>query len=185
MNPYILVLIIIIIGLTDFQSKNVYSIDLPRAEGLVAFIVNEYPPNVPMPEPITKCTCNGTKQIRTGDNRILPCPCDNCTCKKGTGDLEKPNKQILYFGAEWCGPCLSFTKNELPKLIEEGFTDNLLGENSNIYKIDIDKNPELYRKYGRGRPLPLFIKIENGVEVKYVNNTRFAATADSVRQLWK
>jgi thiol-disulfide isomerase/thioredoxin len=30
------------------------------------------------------CECKGTGTIRTGDNRLLPCPCANCTCKKIT-----------------------------------------------------------------------------------------------------
>jgi thiol-disulfide isomerase/thioredoxin len=30
------------------------------------------------------CECKGTGTIRTGDNRLLPCPCANCSCKKIT-----------------------------------------------------------------------------------------------------
>ena len=62
-------------------------------------------------------------------------------------------KKILYFSAEWCGPC----KQLGPTM--EGLSDQI-----SYIKIDVDQDQESSIKYGV-RNIPTLILLENG-EVK-------------------
>ena len=62
-------------------------------------------------------------------------------------------KQILYFSAEWCGPC----KQLGPTM--EGLKGQI-----NYTKIDVDQDQESSIKYGV-RNIPTLILLENG-EIK-------------------
>tara|TARA_R110001632_G_scaffold196312_1_gene318359 strand:- start:217 stop:462 length:246 start_codon:yes stop_codon:yes gene_type:complete len=62
-------------------------------------------------------------------------------------------KKILYFSAEWCGPC----KQLGPTM--EGLRNQI-----NYTKIDVDQDQETSIKYGV-RNIPTLILLENG-EVK-------------------
>lgn len=92
-------------------------------------------------------------------------------------ELEFPEKQIIYFSAEWCGPCNNFKKNEIPKL--KGWKVGVDKDN-HIRIIDIDKNPILFNKY-KGKSIPLFILFENGKEVKRLEGYQ---TANQISNLW-
>jgi thioredoxin 1 len=59
-------------------------------------------------------------------------------------------RKILYFSAEWCGPC-----KQLAPIME-----SLQGE-INYEKIDVDSNTELSTKYGI-RNIPTLILVDNG-----------------------
>ena len=63
-------------------------------------------------------------------------------------------KKILYFSAQWCGPCKT-----LGPIIQESTTEGVVYE-----KIDVDANQELSIQYGV-RNIPTLILVENG-EVK-------------------
>lgn len=183
-NSLWLVLLIVILGLGNFQLPNfnvAEAHDLLRAEGYVAYVVNAVPPRVPTPTP--QCSCNGTGKVKTPEGFTINCPCDNCQCKKPQGDVQQLDKQIYYFGAEWCPPCKIFKTYEFPKLTQLGFDIGIEDWNM-IRVIDVDTQSRLYQKYGGGRPLPLIILIKDGKEVSYINNSRFAATAESVKSLW-
>ena len=68
-------------------------------------------------------------------------------------------KQILYFSAEWCGPC----KQLGPTM--EGLRNQI-----NYTKIDVDQDQESSIKYGV-RNIPTLILLENGeVKNKLVGN---------------
>jgi len=62
--------------------------------------------------------------------------------------------RILYFSAEWCGPC-----KVLGPVMEE-----LRGE-INYQKIDVDKNQDLSIQYGV-RNIPTLILLDETGEVK-------------------
>jgi thioredoxin 1 len=68
-------------------------------------------------------------------------------------------KKILYFSAEWCGPC----KQLGPTM--EGLRNQI-----NYTKIDVDQDQETSIKYGV-RNIPTLILLENGeVKNKLVGN---------------
>jgi thioredoxin 1 len=68
-------------------------------------------------------------------------------------------KKILYFSAEWCGPC----KQLGPTM--EGLRNQI-----NYTKIDVDQDQESAIKYGV-RNIPTLILLENGeVKNKLVGN---------------
>jgi thioredoxin 1 len=68
-------------------------------------------------------------------------------------------KKILYFSAEWCGPC----KQLGPTM--EGLRNQI-----NYTKIDVDQDQESSIKYGV-RNIPTLILLENGeVKNKLVGN---------------
>lgn len=62
-------------------------------------------------------------------------------------------KQILYFSAEWCGPCKAFKplmesmQNELP-----------------IQFVDVDKSPQTSAQYNI-RSVPTVVILKDGMEV--------------------
>ena len=56
-------------------------------------------------------------------------------------------KKLLYFSADWCGPC-----KMLGPIMEE-----LKNEGYPVQKIDVDSNPELSQQYGvRNIPTVMF-----------------------------
>ena len=65
----------------------------------------------------------------------------------------KSSKPVLVdFWAEWCGPC----KTLLPVLDEVA---SELGEEAEIFKVNVDENGDLAQKYGiRGIPTMIFFK---------------------------
>lgn len=65
-------------------------------------------------------------------------------------DLINQKKPTLVdFYATWCGPC----KMQAP-ILEQ--VKNAVGDNANIIKIDVDRNPELARQY-RVQSIPTLI----------------------------
>ena len=59
---------------------------------------------------------------------------------------------IVDFWAEWCGPC-----KQIGPILEE--ISNEKKDLINIYKLNVDENPETPQKYGvRGIPTLMFFK---------------------------
>ena len=64
-------------------------------------------------------------------------------------------KKILYFSAQWCGPCKQFTPT----------INQLQSEGVNIQKIDVDKDSNLSTQYSV-RNIPTLVLIDsNGTEL--------------------
>ena len=82
-------------------------------------------------------------------------------------------KTILYFTAEWCGPC----KKTRP-IVEELNKDLSL---TNIRVVDIDSEMELAKNFGI-KSVPTFIVIENNEEI---NRVVVAQTKQSLLELMK
>ncbi len=62
-------------------------------------------------------------------------------------------KKLLYFSAEWCGPC-----KMVGPVMEE-----LQSEGYNVQKIDIDSNQELSQQFGI-RNIPTVVLTIDGVD---------------------
>jgi thioredoxin 1 len=76
-------------------------------------------------------------------------------------------KQVIYFGAEWCGPCKSIKPQ-------------LQAANLPIRYIDVDKSPQMAGDY-LVRSIPTVVLVENGEVSKRVVGT--AITPDVVKQM--
>jgi thioredoxin 1 len=79
-------------------------------------------------------------------------------------------KQVLYFSAEWCGPC---------KMIKPQIQQ--LQSKMSITFIDADISPDTCRKYNV-RNVPTLLVINNGMESGRLVGT--AISADAVINLY-
>lgn len=74
-------------------------------------------------------------------------------------DVLKNEKPVMIdFWAEWCGPCRALT------LVLDDVSAEL-GDSVEIFKINVDENPDLAQKYGV-RGIPTMIAFKGGVAYK-------------------
>jgi thioredoxin 1 len=66
--------------------------------------------------------------------------------------INKEERVIINFSAEWCGPC------RMMKPLLEKVSGNYEGR---LAKIDVDQSPEISSKYGI-RGIPSFLVFEKG-----------------------
>ena len=76
-------------------------------------------------------------------------------------------KQLIYFGADWCGPC----KVIKPQLVASGL---------DIRYVDVDSSPEMASNYGV-RNVPTIILVTNGEPTN--RKVGSAITVESVKQM--
>ncbi|MCA9069765.1 MAG: hypothetical protein KDA84_12620 [Planctomycetaceae bacterium] len=132
--------------------------------------------------PRSKCNvCKGTGKVKAGDGvTIVERECDNCyddkkaTKEKCTGpvcDCKDCNckdcgreLRILFFTANWCGPCWQVKNNVLPIMKLNGWTYGE-GRDNHIQLIDVDKHPEVAKQFDVSA-YPTFILIKEGKPVK-------------------
>lgn len=98
------------------------------------------------------------KNIQETENKGVPVREIN-----SEADLQKITSNglptIVKIGATWCGPCKQLDEN-LP-----GIYKDLKGK-ANIATIDVDKNPELAKKYMQGGSVPQTLVIgANGMQI--------------------
>ena len=78
-------------------------------------------------------------------------------------------KQIIFFGASWCGPCKAFRplvesmQNEIP-----------------ITFIDVDASPQTSDQYNI-RSVPTIVVVQNGMEIGRAVGTK---TKEEIRSLF-
>jgi thioredoxin len=78
-------------------------------------------------------------------------------------------KQIIYFSAEWCGPCKNF------KPIMESVSNSIP-----VQFVDVDQNPTLAAQYNI-RSIPTLIFLKDGQEV---NKKPGVLSESQVKELW-
>jgi thioredoxin 1 len=76
-------------------------------------------------------------------------------------------KQLIYFGADWCGPCRTIK----PQLVASGL---------DIRYVDVDSSPEMASNYGV-RNVPTIILVTNGEPTN--RKVGSAITVESVKQM--
>ena len=86
--------------------------------------------------------------------------------------LQSSKPVLVDFFATWCGPC-----KMMAPVIDE-LSEELAGQ-VDIYKVDVDDNPDLAQRYGV-MSIPTLIVFENG-EVK--NQTMGAQPKPALMQL--
>lgn len=155
-------------------------------------------------DPAANCTCNGTR--KSGDGLgPCPCGA-NCKCtgslpveepqryqrdKSQAAETKPPDppkpepitdpnteltRRLLFFTAEWCGPCKPIKDNVFPLLVQQKWkigTENF----NHIQIVDHNKDPDkLFRKYNIN-VLPAFLLIDEGKPIKKITNLDVAPKA--------
>ena len=87
----------------------------------------------------------------------------------------QPKKQVIFFTAEWCGPCVKFKSTQIPILKKSEWIVST-DENAMIRIVDIDKNRALWNKYKSKNSVPQFVLIEDGKKIKTINGYQTAKT---------
>ena len=78
-------------------------------------------------------------------------------------------KQIIYFSAEWCGPCKNF------KPIMESVSNSIP-----VQFVDVDENPQLAAQYNI-KSIPTLIFLKDGQEV---NKKPGVLSESQVKEIW-
>lgn len=133
--------------------------------------------------PRSQCqVCKGTGRIKAGDTvTVVERECDNCEPdSKPAEELAEepaelsedpveeetepeappPERYLLIFTAEWCGPCKQLKSRSIPGLVSKGLT---VAPDGDIRYVDFDRNPELVSQF-QVTLLPTIILMIDGQE---------------------
>lgn len=71
------------------------------------------------------------------------------------------DRQVIYFTATWCPPCIQWKDIEKPKLEKVNWIVSKDKDKAHIRIVDVDENPELFAQYGDER-VPSFYRFVKG-----------------------
>jgi thiol-disulfide isomerase/thioredoxin len=92
------------------------------------------------------------------------------TVFSSTGSSGAGETVLLDFYADWCGPCRAMQPS-IDALVEQGCP---------VRKVNIDRHPELARKFGVG-PIPCYVMLVDGQEVDRVVG---GTSLSRLRRMW-
>jgi thiol-disulfide isomerase/thioredoxin len=170
----LLIILILIIAIPTGSAKIVSAVeDFSTYVGYAGVTNADVKEEEKVPEKVQQ-KCGGTGFIKSGDGIVdIPCPgCEDCKNKKpastkcncGCGkencmcgktatatcvvnDTELPSYYMYFFTAKWCGPCQTFKTVDKPIMEGEKWVfSSKLAKGVHIIEVDIDDNPELYKK---------------------------------------
>jgi thioredoxin 1 len=87
-------------------------------------------------------------------------------------DLDSDRSILLYFRADWCGPCRTTQSPIIENLLDE------FGDSIQLKKIDVDKDPEAAERW-KVEALPRTVILRPGMTVHAANIG--VATAETLR----
>jgi len=131
------------------------------------------------------CSCQ-KKTTRSEPLTRIDIPTALLVDKKKDQTLSKDKKstrQILCFTAPaWCGPCLAMQNEVHPHLRESGWViDTTKKSHIKLLDIDLPTNEPLYQSVGKGRGIPLYIMMIDGVEVDAIEGQ---TDSNTLAALW-
>jgi thioredoxin 1 len=89
---------------------------------------------------------------------------ENLTTETFDNLNERSNPVLVYFWAEWCGPC------KMMKPVLEGIASDYEGK-LDIVKINADEEPDIVGRYGISS-IPAMIVLQSGEEAKRINGAK-------------
>jgi thiol-disulfide isomerase/thioredoxin len=92
-----------------------------------------------------------------------------------SASLDKPIKQVLFFTASWCAPCVRFKSSQIPILKKSEWKVSE-DKSAMIRIVDIDKNRSLWNKYKTNNSVPQFVLIKNDKKTKTLSGYQSATS---------
>lgn len=101
----------------------------------------------------------------------------------GSTMAQDKNVNLVYFGAEWCGPCRTFKANVLPKLKEKFSVGR--DKTHDIIILDYDEDRDLAEIYNVKSVPSFFIIKKRKIVRKWVGNIYKAKEIESILKSYR